>query len=125
MKFSSQQPAQFHPTFTLSTSRRRRAGCGQVQVGPPPKKISAKAIVATASGNSNPPSHINPWCQWTFQMATPRSMHMAKATRRVKSPARIIRPPKNSVKEDKIGRPGRQSEAGNKLSVMMKSAEDL
>ena len=71
-----------------------------MEIAPAPKKISAKASVAAASGNSNPGRSgdpISPLCKWTFQMATHRLMQMAKAAGRVKKPTSRSNPPSNSV----------------------------
>ena len=70
-------------------------------IGPPPKKIRAKASAARARGNSYPPFPISPLWKCTLAMATERLMQMAKAATLVNRPRRTSRPPKNSVKAER------------------------
>jgi hypothetical protein len=85
----------------------------------------AKGERGEARGIRSRRSPISPLWKCTFAMATDRSMQMAKAAARVNRPISTRRPPKELGKGGEIGHPGRESEAGNEVSVVVKSAEDL
>src|SRR5580704_2225771 len=70
-------------------------------MGPPPKKMRAKARAARARGNSYPLLPIKPLWKFTLAMATDRSRQMAKEATRVNRPSRTSRPPRNSVKAER------------------------
>ena len=97
-------------------------------MGPPPKKIRAKARAAAARGNSYPGRSgdpMSPLCKWTFQMATTRSMQTARAAGRVKNPTRISKPAEKFGEGRNVTQPCRQAQAGDDLSVVVQASKNF
>ncbi len=91
-------------------------------MGPPPKKIRANASVARASGSSYPPLPINPLCMWTLRMAIYTDGKGGNASEQAQQDEQAS---KEFGEGGEVGGPGGEPEAGDKLSMVVKSAENL